>query len=126
MTTDAKEPVLRAHKGATYRDGAWWINGERYHYVFELLHGTDTQLNDDDHAALMALKADPFVMDEPRPAAREGVACHDGSPNPHAAVLAAVDRWVEARTLFPLQREECDAADAVETALRTLRTQEGK
>jgi hypothetical protein len=43
-----------------------------------------------------------------------------------AAVLAAVDRWVEAKESYPMQRAECDAADELIAAVTTLRAQGGE
>jgi hypothetical protein len=50
---------LREYKGVTYRDDVWWYEGVGYDSAIHLLHLADWG-SDADHAALMALKAEPY------------------------------------------------------------------
>ncbi len=54
---------LREYQGVTHRDEVWWYEGVGYDSAIHLLHLADWG-TDDDHAALMDLKAQPY---EPTP-----------------------------------------------------------
>jgi hypothetical protein len=53
---------LREYQGVTYRDNEWWYKGIGYDSAIFLLHLADWG-TDDDHAALMDLKANPYDDD---------------------------------------------------------------
>ena len=53
-------PVLREYKGVTYREGLWWHEGTAYEHAASVIAFVST-FTDDDHAALLDLKAHPTV-----------------------------------------------------------------
>ncbi len=50
---------LREHKGVTYRDGRWHIEGKPFDNAFTLMYWY-AEFVDADHAALMLLKEQPY------------------------------------------------------------------
>ena len=77
-----KPPVrkLREVKGVTYQDGRWWYNDFDYRTVSSLIARWNVTFTDADHAAIYALKADPFepvesVEDVLRDAMRSSFVC---------------------------------------------------
>lgn len=55
------EPEYNTYKGVTYRDGHWWYGNYAYVSAAMLVWCVKT-LTDDDHAALLALKANPVKV----------------------------------------------------------------
>lgn len=56
---------LRSHKGVTYRDNCFYVNGQPYATVAcAISNNTSAGLRDEDFAALLDLKANPY---EPMP-----------------------------------------------------------
>lgn len=54
------ERKLRAYKGVTYRDGKWWDAHVFFTHAYAVLNWDRRKWTDDDHAPLMALKAQPY------------------------------------------------------------------
>ena len=61
-----KAPVrkLREVKGGTYQDGRWWYNDFDYRTVSSLIARWNVTFTDADHAAIYALKDDPYLPAE--------------------------------------------------------------
>ena len=62
VPTAAPQPVrkLREYKGVTYRDGKWWLRDKRFHSVANLLFFRHESFTDADHAAIYALREQPY------------------------------------------------------------------
>ncbi len=62
--TAPPERRLREHKGVAYRDGEWWWCDTPWPTAAMLIHYKSNTFTDDDHAALLALKAQPYEAAE--------------------------------------------------------------
>jgi hypothetical protein len=59
-TTPTPPRRWRECKGVTYRDGFWWYDHQQYPAVASLIWVNNAVFTDADHAALLALRDDPW------------------------------------------------------------------
>jgi hypothetical protein len=62
LTPAPKERKLREYKGVVFREGCWCLDARRRRYqrVSDLIYHNAPTFSDDDHAPLLALRADPY------------------------------------------------------------------